>query len=445
MSQTFDYDVVFIGAGHGAFDGAPALTAAGKTVAFIEEDKVGGTCPNWGCNAKIILEAPAKAVQTAKQSDGVIAGDTHIDWPTAMKRKQEIINGFAPAIQGAMESTGVDFIFGHASFIDAHTLQVGDRQVTADKVVIATGQHSHRLDLPGKEFLHDSKDFLSIPVVPKKMVIIGAGFIGLEAASIMRAAGSQVTVIMRDQQALPAFNRDYTEELLKALAKQGVLFIKNTTVEKIEQNGSSYSISTNTGSFPADYILDATGRIPNTDGLNLAELGIKYDHKGIEVNEFLQTAVSNIYASGDVIKKSQPKLTPTATFESQYIVSHILGEDKEAINYPAIGENLFTTPRLAQAGVTVDEAKAHPDQFDIIEQDVMDDWYRLVDFEKAGKRSLIYNKNKQLVGVIELSDKAEDVVNALLPAIEFGYTPAQIKRLVTIFPSIGYSALDNLQ
>ncbi|MBS9336534.1 dihydrolipoyl dehydrogenase family protein [Fructobacillus papyrifericola] len=444
MSQTYDYDVVFIGAGHGAFDGAPALTAAGKTVAFIEEDRVGGTCPNWGCNAKIILEAPTKLLSEARQSNGIVEGPLSLDWSKAMQRKQEIIDGFAPAIQKGMEAAGIHFIFGHASFVDAHTLQVGDKQITADKVVIATGQHSHRLDIPGKEYLHDSKDFLSIPEVPAKMVIIGAGFIGLEAASIMQTAGSQVTVILRDQQALPAFDRQYSDQLVKELARQGVLFIKNTQVERVEENGSSYSISTSTGSFPANYILDATGRVPNTQGLNLEKVGIDFDGKGIVVNDYLQTTQKNIYATGDVVKKRQPKLTPTATFESQYVVSHILGEEKEPINYPAIAQTVFTAPRLAQAGVTIEEAKAKPDQYDLVEQDIMDDWYRLVDFETPGQRTLIYNKDKQLVGVIELSDKAEDVVNALLPAIEFGCKKEELKRLVTIFPSIGYSALDNL-
>lgn len=445
MSHTFDYDVLFIGSGHGAFDGAPALTAAGKTVAFVEEDHVGGTCPNWGCNAKIILEAPTKVLQTIKQSNGVLTTGSKIDWPTAMKRKQEIIDGFAPAIQSGMETAGIDFIFGHASFSDAHTITVGDRLVTADKIVIASGQHSHQLAIPGKEFLHDSKDFLSIPNVPSKMVIIGAGFIGLEAASIMQTAGSQVTVIMRGSKALPAFDHEYSDQLIKNLAKQGVLFIKNSQVQSVDKNGSSYTVATSTGSYPADYVLDATGRIPNTDGMNLDKVGIRYDQKGIEVNEFLQTSQTNIYASGDVIKKEQPKLTPTATFESQYIVSHILGADTKPINYPAIAENVFTTPRLAQAGVSLSEAKQAPDKYDIVEQNIRDDWYRLVDFESTGKRTLIYNKNKQLVGVIEISDKAEDVVNTLLPAIEFGYSSEDLKRIVTIFPSIGYSALDNVK
>ncbi|MBS9338610.1 NAD(P)/FAD-dependent oxidoreductase [Fructobacillus sp. M2-14] len=445
MSTQYDYDVIFIGAGHGAFDGAPALTAAGKSVAFIEEDKVGGTCPNWGCNAKVILEAPAKLTQTVKQSDGVIAGDAYIDWEKAMARKQEIVNMFPGAIQSGMEEAGIHFIFGHASFKDEHTVTVDGKTVTADQFVIATGQHSHRLDIPGKEYLHDSKDFLSINHVPDRMVIIGAGYIALEAASIMQAAGSKVTVIMKGDQALKGFDRDYTNELVKALADQGVLFIKNADVQGVEQNGAGYTVSASTGSYPANYILDATGRVPNTKNLGLEGLGIDFDEQGIVVNGYLQTTKPNIYATGDVVKKDQPKLTPTATFESQYVADHILGNDNAEINYPAIATTVFTTPRLAQAGITLEEAKANEDKYTIVEQNVMDDWYRLVDFEKTGKRSLIYNKDGQLVGVIELSDKAEDVVNALLPAIEFGYTQKQIKRLVTIFPSIGYSALDNLQ
>lgn len=441
---TYDYDVLFLGAGHGAFDGAPILANAGKKVAFVEREKVGGTCPNWGCNAKVILENAVSLQRELRASDGIVAGSGEIDWTKNMARKKEIISIFPNAIQSGMEGLGIDFIFGDGHFADAHTVTVGDRQVTAENIVIATGMHSHRLDIPGAEYMHDSKDFLSLDEAPQQMVIIGAGYIGLETAAMMNAAGTDVTVILRSDRALPEFNQEYSEALLASLTKQGITFVKNSETTAVEQTAAGFAVKTSTGIYDANYVLDATGRVVNAAGLGLEKLGIQFDDHGIEVNEYLQTAVSNIYVTGDAIKKSQPKLTPTATFESQYVAKLLTGQETAAIDYPAIATNVFTSPRLAQAGVTLDEAAAHPDQYDIVEKDIMDDWYRLVDYEKEGKLSLIYNKQHQLVGAIEISEHAEDIINGLLPAIEFGYTPAQLNRLVTIFPTIGYSAIGDL-
>ncbi|WP_288846578.1 NAD(P)/FAD-dependent oxidoreductase [uncultured Fructobacillus sp.] len=440
----YDYDVLYLGAGHGAFDGAPLLAQAGKKVAFVEKEKVGGTCPNWGCNAKVILENAVSLQRELRASNGIVSGSGDIDWTKNMARKKEIIAIFPNAIQGGMEELGIKFYFGAGRLADAHTVTIGDQTVTAENIVIATGMHSNRLDIPGAEYLHDSKDFLSLDQAPDKMVIIGAGYIGLESAAMMNAAGVAVTVILRSDRALPEFNQRYSDALVQALEKQGITFVKNSQTESVEQVTSGFAVKTSTGTYEADYVMDATGRTPNTADLGLEDLGIEFDKAGITVNEYLQTAVPNIYATGDVVKKAQPKLTPTATFESQYVAKRLLGQDDKVINYPAIGTTVFTTPRLAQAGVTLDEAAAHPDQYDVVEKDVMDDWYRMVDYEKEGHLSLIYDKEKHLVGAIEISEHAEDVINALLPAIEFAYTPAQLSRLVTIFPTIGYSAIGDL-
>ncbi|GAO99269.1 dihydrolipoyl dehydrogenase family protein [Fructobacillus ficulneus] len=440
----YDYDVLYLGAGHGAFDGAPLLASAGKKVAFVEREKVGGTCPNWGCNAKVILENAAALQRQLVASDGIVEGSGKIDWTKNMARKKEIISIFPNAIQSGMEGLGIDFIFGNGEFLDAHTIQVGDRQVTAENIVIATGMHSHRLDIPGAEYLHDSKDFLSLDEAPEKMVVIGAGYIGLESAAMMNAAGVDVTVIMHSDKALNGFNKTYTDALLASLEKQGLTFVRNSETTEVEKLSHGFAVKTSTGTYDADYILDATGRVPNTAGLGLEKVGIDFDQTGIKVNEYLQTALPNVYATGDVVSKTQPKLTPTATFESQYVANYLLGNDTKPVNYPAIATNVFTSPRLAQAGVTLDEAAAHPDQFDVVEKKVMDDWYRLVDYETEGQLSLIYDKDHRLVGAIELSDHAEDIINSLLPAIEFGYTPAQLARLVTVFPTIGYSAIGDL-
>ncbi|KGO32237.1 hypothetical protein Q757_02230 [Oenococcus alcoholitolerans] len=158
----------------------------------------------------------------------------------------------------------------------------------------------------------------------------------------------------------------------------------------------------------------------------------------------MQTSVDNIYASGDVIDKTQPKLTPTAIFESMYLTSLFSKENSDPIDYPAIPSTVFSSPRLAQVGVKYDDAKADPDKYSIKENHLPDDWYRQVDKQTIGDNYLIFDKNDHLVGAGEVSERAEDSINTLLPAIEFKLDSSQLGRLIYLFPSISSATAGEL-
>lgn len=440
----YDFDVLYLGSGHGTFDGAIPLAAKGVKVGVIEADRVGGTCPNWGCNAKISLDAPVALQRALLATEGTVAGSGQIDWPKNQSHKHEVIDGIPNFLEGAMESQGIKMIFGRGELVDAHTIEVAGTAYTADKIVIATGMHPHRLNISGKELLHDSTDFLALDEMPARMVIIGGGYIALESATMANAAGSEVTVIMHHQQALRAFNQPFVETMLADLAARGVKILRDTETQSLKMTTDGIQVDTSAGPQLADWVLDATGRVPNTEGIGLETVGVETSPAGIKVNDYLQTSVPNIYASGDVIAKDQPKLTPTAAFESKYLMHRFSGESQAPIDYPVIATNVYTSPRIAQAGLSVEQAKADPDHYLIVENAVADDWYRQVFYETEGTTTLIFNQAHQLVGATEISEKAEDVINTLLPAIEFGYTPAQMERLVHIFPSISADAWGQL-
>ncbi|MFL1695335.1 dihydrolipoyl dehydrogenase family protein [Weissella kandleri] len=442
--QEFDYDVVYIGSGHGTFDGAIPLAAKGKRVAIVEAEKVGGTCPNWGCNAKILLDAPVAIQQTIRASNGIIDGSGKIDWAKNRAHKQAAIDGIPASLQAGMENAGIQMYFGHGRLVDSHTVSVGNKRITAENIVISTGLRPHQLEVPGQELTHDSKEFMDLDDMPKRLVVVGGGYIGVEFATMANAAGSEVTLVLRSGKALAKFNQTYVEQMLSDLEARGVNIVRNQEVEKIIENGAQIDIVLSEDTLTADWVLNATGRVANVEDLGLEDLQIKASTQGIEVNEYLQTAVPSIYASGDVIDKQQPKLTPTAQFESKYLMHRFAGESNAAIDYPVIATNVFTTPRIAQAGVTITEAKETPEQYTIQEKDLSGDWYRAVDYEKNPKLTLIFNQKQQLVGATEISERAEDTINALLPAIEFGYTPDQLERLVYIFPAIAFDAIGNL-
>lgn len=441
--ENYDYDVLYLGSGHGTFDGAIPLAAKGVKVAVVEGGLIGGTCPNRGCNAKITLDAPVALQRQLAALNPVITGDTTINWSANMAHKHEVIDGLPDFIGGLLKDNGVEVITGYGKLTAAHSVQVGDQTYTADKIVIATGLHSHRLAIPGSELAHDSEDFLNLTSLPARMTVIGGGYIALELATIANAAGSDVTILLRGQQALRQFHQPFVETVLSDLTDRGVQILRDTQVTALKQADDALQVVTDTqGTLETDWVLDATGRDPNTQNLGLEDVGVAYTDHGITVNDHLQTSVPNIYASGDVIDKEQPKLTPTAIFESMYLSQTFAGETTEPIDYPAIPTVVFTSPRLAQVGVSV--AQAQKDGATVETNHVPDDWYRQVGKESQGDNALIFDAEHHLIGATEVSEQAADVINTLLPAVEFQYGPAEIGRLVHLFPTISASAWGQL-
>lgn len=436
MSEKYQYDVLYLGSGHGAFDGAIPLAASGKRVGLIEEDKVGGTCPNRGCNAKITLDNPVQLLRHQERMNGIVNGDLSIDWTKSVEHEHEVIDGLPDMISGLLTSSNAEIITGRGKFIDEHTIEVNGKNYTSDKIVISTGQRPHRLDVPGKELAHDSTDFMNLTKLPQKIVIIGGGYISMEFATIANAVGSDVTVLLHHKKALRKFNQEYVRQILDDLDDRGVNFIDNAEVNSFEKDGDHFKVSYNgEESLTTDWILDATGRIPNVENIGLDTIGVEYNDNGIEVNEHLQTSVDNIYASGDVLDKIEPKLTPTAIFESTYLTQLFTGQTEKAINYPAIPTVVFTSPQIAEVGITPNDA-AKDDQYTVKTNHLPDAWFRQVDKELLGDNTLIYNYKGELVGASEISDQAVDAINVLLPAIEFKFTAEQLGRIVHLFPSL---------
>lgn len=430
------YDIIFIGSGHAAWHGAQTLARAGKKVALVEANKVAGTCTNFGCNAKILLDGPAEMMHHLHHYHGIGINDTpDIIWPELMAYKHQVIDPLSDGLAKMLSVDGIDIIAGHAQFIDPQTITVGDVQYQADQFVIATGQRPAKLPITGAELTHDSTDFLDLPEMPKSMIFIGAGYIAMEFASIAHAAGSQVTLIEYGDRALNGFDADYAQKVVADMSAKGIQFNFGQAVASVTvlDNGQ-YAVETAQGQhFEAEYVMDTTGRVANIDGLGLDTIGVAYDRQGVLVNDHLQTNVPNIYASGDVISKPIARLTPTATFESHYIARVLLG-DPTPITYPVVPTVAFTLPRVAQVGVTPDEA-AQRDDLQVIEipyGQVMR-FQTLNDTHAAIK--IVLNQQQQLVGAALIGDFAPEVINALVPVINKRYTSADIKDQIFAFPT----------
>lgn len=438
-----DFSVLYIGSGQASWNGAVPLAKSGAKVAVIEESQYGGVCSNKGCNAKIILDKPLELINRVKDLQGRgIDGVPTVNWEDLMAHKHELIVPQDAHGKERLDNVGITTITGHAEFVDTHTVAVDGKTYTADKIVIATGLRPHVLDVPGHGLFENSTDFLSLPHMPKHVTILGGGFVAIEFATIANAVGAQVDVITRSNRLLRQFPVQYVAEVQADLKARGVRFIPDMNIKSAEKTAAGQIALTGDHEFQltTDYVLDATGRVPNHDQLNLEAIGVEANQRGIVVNEYLQTSVENIYAAGDAIDKQVPKLTPTAAFESRYLTARFKGDNDGPIVYPAISEVVFTSPRIAQVGVHLDQALAEPDRYEVTEASYDGDWYRQVENEQGAKLSLIFDKNsKALVGAAEKSNNADNTINTIVPYIQMKMTKEQLNDLVYVFPSIEYT------
>ena len=435
-----NYDVIFIGSGHANNHGAGLLAAAGKKVAMIEADKFGGVCTNYGCDAKILLDGPFEYVDGLNNyQDLGLKADVQIDWAAMMAHKRKTLAGFQEVFPPMFKNLGIDIINGRGTIVDDHTVAVGDQHYKADYIVIGTGARNAKLNIPGKEFTQGSTEFLDLDTLPEHMIVIGAGIIGMEFASMALLAGKKVTFFEYAERPLLAYPEKYVKKIVAKFEAQGADFHFGQAVSQVEKTDNGFRVTTAEGlSVTGDFVLDATGRIANIENLGLENLGIKASSRGIKVDNHMRTAVPNIYASGDVVDKTIPKLTPTAEFESNYIARDILNSDGPAINHPVIPNLVFTLPRIGQVGVTIDQAKAHPDRYKLVEipWGEQHDWVN--NHEQEAELALIFDREDYLVGAAAIFSQAGTWLDWLTPIIEKKMTAQDLNSMIMSFPTQTY-------
>ena len=435
------FDVLFIGSGQGAWNGAIPMSQAGLKVAVIEEGQFGGVCTNRGCNAKITLDKPVELKRTIEQLQGrgfdIVP---EINWPDLMAHKQEVIGKLAESNKQKLINAGVTVIVGHAEIVDKNTVKVENQEYQTKKLVLALGQLPHKLDVPGSELMNDSTDFLSLGMMPETITIVGAGYVGMEFASIANAVGAKVNVVIRGNEPLRNFYQPYVKRLVENMRARGVKFFYDQQVTEVTVDNGKFTLhGPDQFKLVSDYVLDASGRVPNLTSVDLAGLGIKTTEHGIVVNNHLETNVTGVYATGDVVDKKEPKITPTAVFEAQYLAQLFTGQSDEAIKYPAISTTVFTTPRISRVGINPAVAKNEPEKYTIEVFEYADDWFKQVQNEIDGSLTLVFDDQHILVGAVEYSNEAVESINGLLDIVELRLTHEQVQRFIYTFPSVQHS------
>ena len=465
-----DHDVIYIGSGNAAWQGGRFLRKAGLKILIIEESLYGGACANRGCNSKALLDAPYEIKALADNFEGVgKAGNFEVDWPSLMKFKRKRIANMAPFLDGKFEEYDLDVAHGKGVIIDEHTVQVGEKQFTTDKIVIATGLKPVIPDIKGKEYLHDSTDYLDIDELPEHAIIIGAGFVGMEFASILAEAGHSADVIIRGNMALKYFHQPYVEKVIEILKEKNIRFHFNQTVKEVISNveienptekvlnvtsaqnsdeflrdpeakinnrayENGFTVKCDSGlTLTGDYVVAAMGRTANVEDIGLENVGLTYTSKGIKVNGHLQTEVPNIYASGDVADTGIAKLVTVAIHHSKYLAKELLGEADE-ITYPVVPAVAFTIPRIATVGVPAYIAEKS-DEYDVHQIRYGNSYSLELKNDTTAEAKVIVDKDLQIVGAEIYAADAENVANMFAFIINKKITLEELDYMIYAFPS----------
>lgn len=339
-------DLLIIGSGPGGYRAAGYAARNGLSVVVAERDQAGGTCLNAGCIPTKCLAHDASAAPS--------------DFASAMERKALVTQQLRTGVEQLLSAPGITLVRGQAAFTDAHTVTIGDTTVEADNIIIATGSESRMPSITGIDNprVITSTEALQLQSLPETMVIVGAGVIGMEFASILARFGSKVTVIEYLKECLPMFDKDIAKRLRKAIEKQGVTFFMDSAVSEITDEEVIFK-SNKTGAetrlpCAGAPVLIATGRKPSVEGLNLEAAVVDYDAKGIKTDDCLRTSQPHIYAIGDVTGKQM--LAHAATAMGFRAVNTILGKS-DKIRLDIMPSAVFTYPEAATVGLSEDACK----------------------------------------------------------------------------------------
>ena len=440
--MSYDYDLFVIGGGSGGIAAARRATEYGAKVGLAEFDRLGGTCVNRGCIPKKLMVYASHFPHWFEdaQDYGWSVGEATLDWT----KLTQVVNGEVDRLNGVyrrmLDKANVTLYQGYAQFLDAHTLQIGEEKVTADKILIAVGGIPEKADVPGIEHAIISDAMFTLPQQPKRFVVLGGGYIGVEFACILNALGSQVTEIIRRPYILRGFDYDIREHLQNSLIEQGVNVWGNTKIQSIEKTKEGLKLTT-TGdraeTIMADVVLAATGRIPRLEKLGLENTSVKVNNSAIAVNNYSCTTVPNIFAVGDCTDRIN--LTPVAIQEGRAFADTEFGGKDRIMSHENVPSAVFTSPEAATVGFTEAEAKEQFGEEDIqIYRARFGSTYFSVTQrkEKAMLKLIVEKSSDRVLGAHMVGEAAAEIMQGVAIPIKMGATKADFDATVAIHPSV---------
>ncbi len=443
--MTKKFDLVAIGTGSAASAAASQCRSAGWQVAIVDSRPFGGTCALRGCDPKKVLVGAAEVVDWARRmkGKGIQAEKLQIDWQELMRFKRSFTEPVPKHREEGFAKAGIATFHGRARFVGPSTVQVGEEVLEGRYVVIATGQKPADLKIAGAEHLTTSEQFLELDELPRRILFIGGGYIAFEFAHVVVRAGSQVRIVHRGARPLPRFDPDLVGQVVARTRELGVDVQLGTQAEGIERNSGHLVVRASTSgqkrTFEADMVVHAAGREPEFDELDLDAAGVKWDRRGVRVNEFLQSASNPaVYAAGDAAASGGPPLTPVASYDGIIVAANLLKGNQQKPNYLGIPTVVFTIPPLASVGLSEQEASEQGLKFRV-KKEMTSGWYssRRVGETYSGFKVLVEEGTDRILGAHLLGGQAEEVINLFAVAIRSGMRATDLKHTLFAYPTHG--------
>ena len=437
MTQ-YDYDLFVIGAGSGGVRAANMASDHGVKVAIAEQRYLGGTCVNVGCVPKKLF---VYASQFQDQFDAAVGfgwtvGKATFNWTRLITNKNQEIERLHAIYNNRLQESGVSIIMGRAQVLDANTVAVDGKQYSAERILIATGGWPFVPDIPGKQHIVTSNDMFFLDQLPKRIIIVGGGYIAVEFASILHGLGVNTTICHRGHKLLSGFDEEICDFLTQEMIKKGINILFDTDIEAIESAGDCLAVRLIDGSkMSTDLVMYATGRTPNSTGFGLETLGVELDSEGaIKVNNTYQTNVSSIYALGDVTDRVN--LTPVAIAEAMALVNNLYVKQPRPVDYDNIPTAVFCQPPIGTVGLTEALAREKYPDIDIYKTSFTPIKNTLSGMdEKTLIKMIVERSTDRVVGMHMIGSEAPEIIQGMAVALRAGATKTVFDSTIGIHPT----------
>ncbi len=436
------YGLVILGGGNAGSGVTGPARRAGLRVAMIESRDLGGTCPNRGCTPKKVLVAAGHALHEIEQASvhSIAVGKPRLDWAALIDREKHMIKDIPDNLARAMARRGVEVIRGQGVFAGPDRVRVGERELEAEHIVIATGSKPRPLAIPGAEHMITSEEMLSERAQPGSVVFVGGGVISLEFGHVYARAGSTVTILEALPRLLPAMDADAVACLRAGSERIGIAVKTGVSVKRIEPaKGRLRIIFAHEGAeqaLEAERIVNGAGRIADTDALNLAAGNVELAQGRIVLDRYLRSTTNpRVHVCGDAVPTS-PQLSPIATYEGDIVGRNIVDGPKHSPDYESLPTAVYTVPALAAVGLT--EAAARQNGLRIaVHVNDMHDWFsaRTYAEDVAWSKIIVDRTSDRILGAHFVGHRGEDLINIFALAMRFGIKAAEIKDFIYAYPT----------
>lgn len=434
----YDYDLITIGGGSGGVRASRMSAGHGARVALIEADRLGGTCVNVGCIPKKLFSYAAHFAGDFDEARGYgwSVSQPLFDWKTLLANKDREISRLNGIYARLLQEAGVAVVHGRGRVLDAHSVAVGDRVLTAEHLLVATGSHAVKPDIPGAELGITSDQAFYLETLPRRVVLIGGGYIAVEFASIFNGLGVETTLVHRGARLLRGFDDELGTVLAEELAQHGVTLVLNEAVQALARAGGALQVTLGSGrSLDADLVMFATGRQPNVAGLGLKEAGVALAPNGaVLVNDFFCSSVPSIHAIGDVIDRVQ--LTPVAIAEGMALARTLFKGESSVLDYTNIPTAVFSHPNIGTVGLTEVQARERHANIKVYRTR-----FRPLKATLSGSTERVFMKlivagdSDRVLGAHMVGAEAGEIIQGVAIALQCGVTKAQFDATIGIHPT----------